>query len=136
MHYTSENSGLIPNIENDSKFYEWLSINEQQEFLLIGTKEGISQFFYKIPAPESLSQIRIYPDPFIYNEHQIITFDSLPKNSIIKIYSIEGKLITELNQLSGYTGVRWEPNSIASGIYLVVVTSGKKTRIAKFAVVR
>jgi ligand-binding sensor domain-containing protein len=136
IRYTSENSGLIPNIENDSKFYEWLSINEQQGFLLVGTKEGLSQFFYKIPAPESLSQIRIYPDPFIYKEHQIITFDSLPKNSIIKIYSIEGKLITELNQLSGNTGVRWEPKAVVSGIYLAVVKSENETRIAKFAIVR
>ncbi|MEO0076181.1 MAG: T9SS type A sorting domain-containing protein [candidate division WOR-3 bacterium] len=134
--YTAENSYLLPNIENDNKFYDWLSINQEKGYLLIGTKEGISQFDYRNPPLESLSEIKIYPNPFIAKEHQVITFDSLPFNASIKIYTIQGEFITEIKPNMLYNAVRWHPTSLRSGIYLALVITEKKIRIAKFAVIR
>jgi len=134
--YTPENSGLISNVENDDKFYRWLFIDEQIGFLLISTKEGISQFNYNVSVPESLVNIRIYPNPFIVSEHRVITFDSLPTSAVIKIYTIEGKFITELTPNRNFGGIRWEPDRLQSGIYFAVVGTDKKTQIAKFAIIR
>jgi hypothetical protein len=134
--YNSENSRIIPNVENDDKFFRWLFIDDHRGFLLISTKEGISQFFYKIVAPESLSEIRIYPNPFIARDHQVITFESLPTNAVIKIYTIDGKFVTELTPNINFAGVRWQPNLLKSGIYLVLIRAGDNTQIAKFAVIR
>lgn len=134
--YASEKSKIIPNIENDDKFYRWLFIDEQRGFLLISTKEGISQFNYNVSAPESLVNIRIYPNPFIVSEHRVITFDSLPTSAVIKIYTIEGKFITELTPNRNFGGIRWEPDRLQSGIYFAVVRTDNKTQIAKFAIIR
>ncbi len=134
--YTQENCKIIPNIDNDDKFYRWLYIDKNNGCLLIATKEGISQFNYSVSVSESLSQIRIYPNPFIVKEHQIMTFDNLPQNSKIKIYSIEGKFIIELAVNKNFGGVRWQPKNLYSGIFLAVIKTDKKTQIAKFAVIR
>jgi len=136
VSYTSENSGLIPNDENDDKFYQWLSVNEKQGFLLISSKEGISQFFYRIPSTESLSQIFIYPNPFIISEHEVITFDSVPKGAVIKIYTLDGKFIDKLAANYNFSGIRWRPYQLSSGIYFAVITIDNKTQIAKFAIIR
>jgi ligand-binding sensor domain-containing protein len=136
LSYTPRNSGLIPDNENDSKFYEWFVINKQNGFLLVSTKEGISQFFYTPTPPESLSEIIIYPNPFISNRHQVITFDSLPINALVKIYTLEGKLITEFKSNNTFAGARWTPGNLATGIYLAVVSTDGKSKIAKFAIIR
>ncbi len=136
ISYTPENCSIIPNIDNDEKFYRWLFIDEQRGFLLISTKEGINQFYYSVSAPESLVNIRIYPNPFIVSEHQVITFDSLPTSAVIKIYTMDGKFITELKPNRNFAGIRWEPDRLQSGIYFAVVRTDQKTQIAKFAIIR
>jgi ligand-binding sensor domain-containing protein len=134
--YTPDNSSIIPNLEADDKFYQWLFINEKQGFLLISTKEGVSQFFYKTPRTESLTQILIYPNPFIASEHQVITFDSLPRGAVINIYTLDGKFLTRLEANSNFSGLRWNPGQLSSGIYFAVITTDKKSLIAKFAIIR
>jgi len=136
INYNRENSQLIANIDNDDKFYRWLFIDESRGFLLISTKEGISQFFYTPTPLESLSEIIIYPNPFIVNRHQVITFDSLPINALVKIYTLEGKLITEFKSNNTFAGARWTPGNLATGVYLAVVSTDGKSKIAKFAIIR
>lgn len=133
--YTANNSKIIPNYDNDDKFYQWLDIDESRGKILIATKEGISQYCFRVAPVPILSAVKIYPNPYIKSQHNVITFDSLPLNARVKIYSLDGTLIQDLAVNPNYAAVRWLPRWLASGIYIAVITSGEKYQIMKFAVV-
>ncbi len=134
-HYTASNCGIIANEDNDEKFYQWLYVDEENGFLLIATKEGISQYNFQITSTTTLNRVRIYPNPFSKTIHSVITFDSLPQSAKIKIFDLQGNYICELLTNPIYCGVRWRPINIATGIYLALVTTPKEKLILKFAVV-
>ncbi|MBS4016232.1 MAG: T9SS type A sorting domain-containing protein [Candidatus Latescibacteria bacterium] len=134
-HYTANNSGIIANEDNDDKFYQWLFIDQANGFLLVATKEGISQFHYRITPPSVLSQIRAYPNPFIKSQHSAITFDSLPADAKISIYNLVGELICELTPNTNFPGARWTPSNMPSGVYLALIVADGKRQVVKFAII-
>jgi hypothetical protein len=134
-HYTANNSGIIANEDNDDKFYQWLFIDQVNGFVLVSTKEGISQFYFRAMPPSVSSQIRVYPNPFIKSQHNAMTFDSLPAGAKINIYSLLGELICELTPNANHPGARWIPLNMSSGIYLALIVADGKSQIIKFAIV-
>ncbi|MFA5976323.1 MAG: T9SS type A sorting domain-containing protein [Elusimicrobiota bacterium] len=82
-----------------------------------------------------LSTIRIYPNPWRKDKHQghPVTFDTLPPNSTVKIYTLSGHWVKTL--ATSTASVEWNLDNdagdkVASGIYLYVITNnqGQKTR--------
>ncbi len=107
----------------------------------------------KRPAGESLSDIRVVPNPYIISSNpQRLRFDgepdklaffNIPGQCNIKIYTELGELIYELEHSDGSGDAYWNcvtssNQIIVSGIYIAVITdsnSGEK-HITKFAVIR
>lgn len=134
-NYTSSNSSIIANEENDDKFYQWLFIDESNGNLLISTKEGISQYSYRVLPPPILTQVKIYPNPYISSQHEVITFDSLPNNAKVRVYGLEGDFICELSPNVNYSAARWSPKYLPTGVYIALVIAGDKRQIVKFAII-
>ncbi len=134
--YTKDNSRIIPNIDQDEQFYQWLHIDNARNRILIATKEGLSQFQFQAGPPRQITEINVHPNPFIVKLHQTLTFDNLPNQSIIRIYTLEGKLIATLVATLYSPRLYWEPKQLSTGIYWAYVTSPYGKGITKFAVVR
>ncbi|MDA3793525.1 MAG: right-handed parallel beta-helix repeat-containing protein [Elusimicrobia bacterium] len=92
-----------------------------------------------------LADVVVYPNPFKPNSglgHENIIFEGLTEEIKIKIYTVSGRLV---KKWSGSTapGYNWEWNGknssnedVAGGIYIYVITSGKRTVTGKAAVIR
>ncbi|MEW6621032.1 MAG: T9SS type A sorting domain-containing protein [bacterium] len=81
-----------------------------------------NQAYYAIDIIDNLTQIVVYPNPF-YSKDKQITFVHLPDNSIVKIFTIAGELVTTITGDNVTGEATWQPTGIASGIYLYVVES-------------
>ncbi|MEW6096088.1 MAG: M6 family metalloprotease domain-containing protein [bacterium] len=75
------------------------------------------------PSPLPFPLIIVYPNPLYYSKDKQITFAHLPDNSIIKIFTIAGELVTTIRGDNVTGNARWQPAGIASGIYLYVIES-------------
>ncbi|MFA5976322.1 MAG: T9SS type A sorting domain-containing protein, partial [Elusimicrobiota bacterium] len=89
-----------------------------------------------------LSTIRIYPNPWRKDKHQghPVTFDTLPPNSTVKLYTLSGHWIKTLNTATA--SAEWNLDNdagdkVASGIYLYVITNDQGQRVrGKVVVIR
>ncbi len=137
-NYTQSNSQLIPNPDplNITSFYTALHIDDQNGFLLVGTQAGLSRFDLQDAIQPSISAIRVFPNPCIKEIHEAVTFDSLPLNSKIYIYSLSGKLLTELYVNQYNHQAFFDIKDCSSGIYLAVIISPLGTKVEKFTVIQ
>ena len=88
-----------------------------------------------------LNTVRVFPNPWRTDRSAglPITFDGLPANSTIKIFTISGQLVRSLSASTG--GIAWDlkndsGSKVASGIYLYLITNdqNQKTR-GKLAII-
>ena len=105
----------------------------------------------KRPAGKSLSDIRIVPNPFVYNgikfpgslDEDKIAFYNIPGKCTSRIYTELGELVKVIEHTNGSGDDYWynvtsSNQIVVSGIYIAVITdndSGEK-HISKFAVIR
>ena len=110
----------------------------------VGTNYGMSVISTPFSEPLSeMKSLRLYPNPFIPEEHGTAVIDDLSQNVSVGIYSMSGFLIQKYstNDVPGrqlvWDGTDRDGNSVPSGVYLVVAKSesGEK-QIGKLAVVR
>jgi len=95
---------------------------------------------------DSPYSVRIYPNPVKLSgsgsqSSSKVTIASLPLNAKIRIYTVSGDLVRELAETDTDGIVEWNlKNSsgkdVASGVYIVLVKSGGKTKTYKIAVER
>ncbi len=88
-----------------------------------------------------LNRVFVYPNPYRGDESSTLTFANLTPTAKIKIYSLNGAFINEIEETNQDGGVTWDlrdrqGNKISSGIYIYVVESGKMKKHGKFSVVR
>jgi hypothetical protein len=92
------------------------------------------------------------PNPFVVGEHGDIWFRYVLINDatpIFRIYTLSGRLVEEIvgepsmpgryvdmELSSPWRGVQWDPQDLASGIYIVHFSTGFGDSVQKFAVVR
>jgi len=137
-NYTQGNSQIIPNPDplNLTNFYTCLHIASQKGFLLVGTQAGLSKFELEDTFEPSFQTVRVFPNPCIKDFHQGVTFDSLPTGSRILIYSLSGKLLTELQVNRASHQAFFDAEDCQSGIYLAVIISPFGNKVEKFAIIR
>lgn len=91
---------------------------------------------------KDLSQLKVYPNPFKPSlGHTSVLFMNLPELDSIKIFTLTGELVTEIEE---QTGIRAEWNGkndsgkeVASGVYFYLVASEKgEKKTGKIAVVK
>jgi hypothetical protein len=89
-----------------------------------------------------LSGVQIYPNPWRADKHagKSVTFNQLPANSTVKIFTVSGRKAREFDNVSG--SVTWDltndsGDKVASGIYMYLIndSQGDKVR-GKIGVIR
>lgn len=100
--------------------------------LILQMQSGTS---WAAPAPDAAiavnagaaANVRVFPNPWKSNQHSNapVTFDGLPANSTVKIFTLSGHWVKSLEATSGK--VTWDCTNdggekVASGVYLYVVT--------------
>lgn len=94
-------------------------------------------------AAADLSSVIIYPNPYRadFNTRKEVTFIRLPRQAVIRLYTIAGGKVAELrkddpgNRLSwNLTNERGRP--VASGVYLYIITAGSEERRGKLVIQR
>lgn len=136
-NYTVDNSPIPTNI------IKTITIDENSGRSYIGTDFGLSTLTtMSIKPVDSAGDLEIFPSPFIVGEHDNIYIDKLVKESSIKILSIDGRLIRELETPGGRLG-KWDGkdqngNFVSSGVYVVVAydTEANDVQLGKIAVIR
>ena len=105
----------------------------------------------KRPPGESLSEVRIVPNPYHIDADPAVRLDvqdrmafyELPGEARIEIFSELGELIRTIEHLDGSGDEFWDLTTssrqvVASGIYIAVVTdlASSEQTIQKFIVIR
>lgn len=121
-----------------------LALDPVNGYIYIGTIQGLSRLKTPFSAPiELFTDLLIYPNPFVLQEHESVSIENLPNNVSVSIFSSQGYLVYQRfhDKVYGNTFI-WDGkddsgNRVSSGIYLVVVNnqSGEKS-IGKMAIIR
>ena len=136
--YSTANSPLIDNS------VESLLFDKNKNELWIGTFDGLSRLQLSGTTEPEVSSVSTYPNPLVLSSAtaNVLTLSDLPAGSFVRIFSVDGQLIRELQAFFQETSVIWDGtntagNVVESGIYLYVATdrTGHSTR-GKFAVIR
>ncbi len=133
--YTPQNSGIIPNPQGLGGFYTALDLNDSLGLAGIGTARGFSLFNFTIPFDTLTPYFQVYPNPFIFGTHSGVKIKGVPSDARVQIYTLTGKPVVEL-PVSRAGESSWLPGNVASGIYLIVVSSSEwGVHIEKVAVI-
>ena len=111
-----------------------------------GSVTHLTEFRVVIAAPvTNLSQAIVYPNPFrpsiAQQASQLITFDQVPANTDIKIFTLAGDLVKTLKDTAGTGVVKWNAQNengkdVASGVYFALLKGGGDKKTLKVAVQR
>ena len=137
--YNSKNSPL-PNDDIKS-----IAIDEKSGIVYIGTDNGLAALQTSSILPlQSFNKLFVYPNPFIPGDNNVtsLTIDGLIRNSSIKIISISGNLIREIQTPGGriafWDGKDLNGNVVPTGIYIIVAYDEEANNVttSKVAVIR
>jgi len=115
-----------------------IKINKNTGEVWIGTSNGLSRYESGIAPAKDLTEVIPYPNPFIIREGtEKLTFDRLPYQANIKIYTVAGELVREIDSGDKWDGRNKAGVLVSGGIYLFYISdaSGKEA-VGKIAVIR
>jgi len=92
----------------------------------------------------SLKDVRVFPNPYKPNApdfHTTLTFTNISSDCTIKVFTLTGDLVKTIRVSGGAGQATWDVKneageSLASGLYLFVITSADDKKSGKFAVIR
>jgi ligand-binding sensor domain-containing protein len=116
-----------------------LKIDQKTGDIWVGTENGLSRFESGIGAPaKKLSEVVAFPNPFIIQTGiEMLTFDRLPYQAKVRIFSVAGELIQEIKSGNQWNGRNKAGELVASGIYLFHIQgSSGESAVGKIAVIR
>jgi len=114
---------------------------------------GVDKFTFSTQAMSTtasndVSGVNVYPNPY-YGFHELetsrkakyVSFNHLPQEATIDIYTMGGTYVCRLDKNDASQFATWDLNNqygypVASGLYIVRVTSGGEEKILKFALVQ
>jgi len=132
-----DNSGLLSDIVYDVAF------DNDKGLAYLATDKGIS--ILQIPFadnPSKKQSMYISPNPFIIPDDDWVIIKNIPSGSIIKIMTITGSLIKEINLPSNESQAIWDGtnlqgNSVGTAVYLVSAHHpSERNKVSKIAVIR
>ncbi len=120
-----------------------LAMNMKTGTIYFGTEKGLSSFTTPATTPvQNYDKLSFAPNPFYLPSTQPLKIDGLTAGSSIKILSIDGSLVRDLQTPGGRVGF-WDGRNnrgdlVATAVYLVVAYSadGSSTITGKVAVIR
>lgn len=134
--FTTDNSPLFSNVINDIEIY-----NETGE-VYISTELGLS--IYRdtpVSSVSSMENLKIYPNPFLYDRHSTISIENLSESTTIRVLGVDGTLIRTIENRGGrasWNGRDFQGREVGSGVYVVVALGqdGNQRGIGKVAIIR
>lgn len=127
-------------IDNDVKA---VAFDGQRGIVYFGTEKGLSSLTTTSVTPkENFENLTISPNPYRLPSPTPLQIDGLVRNSNIKILSIDGKVVKDLQTPGGriafWDGTNQQGEFVSTGIYLVVAFSpdGDQVSKGKVAVIR
>ena len=131
------NSGLLSDIVYDVAF------DNDKGLAYLATDKGISIF--QIPFADNPSKeqsMYISPNPFILPDDDRVLIKNIPSGSIIKIMTITGYLIKEIELDINESQATWDGTNeygeqVGTAVYLVAAQhSSERNKVSKIAVIR
>ncbi|MCC7262556.1 MAG: T9SS type A sorting domain-containing protein [Candidatus Latescibacteria bacterium] len=134
--FTKSNSLLI-----DNRVKSLLFDPEKRE-LWIGTFDGLSRLHLGEVTTPGGGSLTVYPNPFVLEgSGSTLHFAGLPLGASLRIFSLSGQLVAQLDGTPGQGTIEWRGQNqagvlVGSGVYFFVATdeAGHSTK-GKFAVV-
>jgi len=119
------------------------AINPATGTVYFGTEKGLSSLTtYAVSPKREFDKIVVSPDPFYLPGRTQLKVDGLVANTTLKILSIDGTLVREIQSPGGRVGF-WDGtdsrgNLVSTGVYLIVGYSadGSQVTTTKVAVIR
>ncbi len=134
--FTSENSPLFSDAIRD------ISVNDQTGEVYISTDAGLS-VYQDVPlaASPSMDELKVYPNPFLYDSHNRILIENLSDVTTIRILGIDGTLVRTFENRGGraeWNGMDSSGRQVGSGVYIVVAldSDGNERGFGKVAIIR
>jgi hypothetical protein len=117
-----------------------LAINYQNGELFIATSSGLVSYRGTSTAAGEVEPLKIFPNPVIASETDIVTIEGLPTNANITITDSSGRLVYK-TKANGNTAI-WSgvssSTSLSSGVYFVFVSTAdsESKQVGKIGVVK
>ncbi len=97
----------------------------------------VSLFF----SADNLKHVFVYPNPVVAGVSPQVTFANLTPDAVVRVYAMDGRLVTEVKETDFDGGVSWDLRDhqgrrVESGVYIYVVESSSGRKRGKFAVVK
>lgn len=135
-HFTTENSPLLADVVNH------IAIDQSTGEVFFATDAGVISFLGDATDGESgCDEVFVYPNPVFTDFTGDIVIQGSGEKSIVKITTVSGLLVRELESQGGTT--TWDGrdvygNQVQSGIYLALIADefGGYPCIGKFSVIR
>lgn len=134
--FTAENSPLYSNNIKS------IAVNEATGEVFIATDVGLISYqdIPKKPVQE-MDELKVFPNPFSYNQNSRIVIEGLSEETNVKIVGVDGTVFQELDARGGrieWDGLNYNGNQLGSGVYFVVAFEGnsRQTGMGKVVIVR
>ena len=101
-----------------------------------------------VSASNDLSNVSVYPNPY-YGFHELesarndkfVSMNNLPQEATVKIYSLGGTFVRQIDKSDEGQFAEWDLKNqygypVASGLYIMRITSGDQEKIVKLALVQ
>lgn len=134
-HFTTENSPLISN-----NIFS-IAIDEKNGEVYIATDLGLQSYMEVAKSPsEKMKNLKVYPNPFVYENHDRIFIDGLSEETMIRILGADGTVVQELDGSGGrieWNGLDYMGKRLGSGVYIVVAldSESNSTGIGKVVII-
>ena len=119
-----------------------IALDQARGIAYFGTENGLSSVNIGVVQTQAnYTKLKIYPNPYLIPNNNLLTIRNLTPNSTIKILTVSGILVTQFDAQGGGQATWDGKNSrgalVPSGIYIVVAfTQDNKTVAGKVAVIR
>ena len=134
--YTTSNSPLISNN------IQSIAIDDKTGEVFISTDQGlISYTDVSSKAIDTMDELKIFPNPFVYNVHDELLIEGLTEQTLIRVLGVDGSVVHEFETRGGrvsWNGIDYLGNELATGVYFVVAisTNGSEKGIGKVVIIR
>ena len=125
-------------IQTDRRYFSKVDTSNNK---VTGITNHLSKFaLVQLSLANDLTRLTAYPNPCNPAKHtKGLTIDNLTESSVVKIYTITGEMIRELEYSTKDGRVVWygnnaEDQKVASGIYIIYVEDDGKKKTLKIAV--
>jgi hypothetical protein len=134
--YTADSSPLISDNILD------IAIDDETGEVFISTDLGLISIIETAILPVSkMDELKVYPNPFVYANHNQIIIDDLSEETSIKVVGSDGSVFANINSRGGrivWNALDDHGNELASGVYFIVAldNNGSEKGIGKVVIIR